>query len=225
MSQMPKSTGTVLKTWLVVSVLVGTMAYAVAENITLTTYYPSPRGMYKELRTRDNTYLATTGGNVGIGTTIPVKKTDITYTSAASTEVGVRIRNNNTSHPTMSGIELFTFDGANIIGSKLYTTSDSPYGWTDQRFTIATQAVGSETYTDTLTAKDGSVGIGVTAPAERLHVSGGNLRVDGNATINGNQVITGTVRIQGGSPQNGRVLKTDGAGNATWQDATAVYAP
>ena len=39
-----------------------------AEDITLTTYYPAPYGAYDELTTTGNTYLATTSGkNAGIG--------------------------------------------------------------------------------------------------------------------------------------------------------------
>lgn len=41
--------------------------YSIAEDITLTTYYPAPYGAYKELTTTGDTYLATTSGNVGIG--------------------------------------------------------------------------------------------------------------------------------------------------------------
>ncbi|MFA5388703.1 MAG: hypothetical protein WC312_02985 [Candidatus Omnitrophota bacterium] len=45
-------------------------ATLMAEEITLTTYYPAPYGAYDELTTTGNTYLATTSGNaVGIGTT------------------------------------------------------------------------------------------------------------------------------------------------------------
>ena len=40
-----------LKAWVVVSLLLGTAIYAIAEDITLTTYYPSPRGVYQELKT------------------------------------------------------------------------------------------------------------------------------------------------------------------------------
>jgi len=40
-----------LKHWLIVALLLGTAVYALAEDITLTTYYPSPRGVYQELRT------------------------------------------------------------------------------------------------------------------------------------------------------------------------------
>src|SRR3989338_7034349 len=39
------------KGWLTPVLLLGTVAYAIAEDLTLTTYYPSPRGVYQELRT------------------------------------------------------------------------------------------------------------------------------------------------------------------------------
>jgi hypothetical protein len=48
-----------------VLVLAGSRGWA--EEITLTTYYPSPRGMYEELRTTNNTNLATVAGAVLIG--------------------------------------------------------------------------------------------------------------------------------------------------------------
>jgi len=41
------------------------------EQLTITTYYPSPYGSYNELSTASNTYLATSGGSVGIGTSNP----------------------------------------------------------------------------------------------------------------------------------------------------------
>ncbi|MFC1521088.1 hypothetical protein ACFL6Y_01635 [Elusimicrobiota bacterium] len=44
----------------------------VAEKLTITSYYPSPYGVYKELHSTGNTLLATqSGSNVGIGTTSP----------------------------------------------------------------------------------------------------------------------------------------------------------
>jgi hypothetical protein len=52
-------------------VSLGICLSAFAEDVTLTTYYPSPRGVYEELRATNNTYLATQAGNVGIGTTNP----------------------------------------------------------------------------------------------------------------------------------------------------------
>lgn len=47
------------------------------ETLTITTYYPSPYGSYNELRTYSNTYLAISGGSVGIGTTSPGTKLEV----------------------------------------------------------------------------------------------------------------------------------------------------
>ena len=51
-------------------VLFATLSYA--EELTITTYYPSPHGSYNELTTTGNTYLAiNVGSRVGIGMTDP----------------------------------------------------------------------------------------------------------------------------------------------------------
>jgi hypothetical protein len=39
------------------------------DKITITTYYPTPRGVYNEFSTYGNTTFARASGNVGIGTT------------------------------------------------------------------------------------------------------------------------------------------------------------
>jgi len=45
---------------------------ALAEDVTITTYYPAPYGVYKNLTTTEDTYLATDFGySVGIGTSNP----------------------------------------------------------------------------------------------------------------------------------------------------------
>lgn len=44
------------------------------ESVTLTTYYPAPSGVYTQMITTSNTYLARDGGNVGVGTTSPSYK-------------------------------------------------------------------------------------------------------------------------------------------------------
>ena len=74
-----------LKSGLMIALLLGTAVYALAEDITLTTYYPSPRGVYQELTTTSNTLLATQGGSVGIGmTTAPTDKLDVNGTVNAT---------------------------------------------------------------------------------------------------------------------------------------------
>jgi hypothetical protein len=48
-----------------------------AEDITLTTYYPAPYGAYDELTTTGNTFLSTSTGSVGIGVSDPKSKMDV----------------------------------------------------------------------------------------------------------------------------------------------------
>ena len=45
----------------VLALIFGVTAYALAEEVTITTYYPSPRGMYNELRTSGNVYIGDLG--------------------------------------------------------------------------------------------------------------------------------------------------------------------
>jgi len=63
------------KSWLILGLLLGTMAYALAEDLTLVTYYPSPRGRYKEIIV-DTLTLAPPGnlsvpGSLAVGPTYP----------------------------------------------------------------------------------------------------------------------------------------------------------
>lgn len=45
-----------------------------SESVTLSTYYPAPSGVYTNMITTANTFLARDGGNVGIGTASPAAK-------------------------------------------------------------------------------------------------------------------------------------------------------
>jgi hypothetical protein len=63
--------GANLKGGMVLVFLLGVAAYCLAEEMTLTTYYPSPRGVYDQLRVT---------GNLGIGTNDPLAKLDVNGT-------------------------------------------------------------------------------------------------------------------------------------------------
>ncbi len=84
-----------IRGWVVLVVLLGTMAYAIAEDVTFVSYVPSPRGIYSELRSRDGIKIGSsyftnpTGlnggliveGNVGIGKNTPACRLDVTDTT------------------------------------------------------------------------------------------------------------------------------------------------
>jgi len=108
-------------------------AYAIAEDITLTTYYPSPRGVYQSLQTTGATNLATTpGSGVAIGTeNFPtagaeldvngtIQATGLTITGAGVIDVGGNlIVQGQTTLPAP------TFTSCNLVSGKQLETDAS----------------------------------------------------------------------------------------------------
>jgi hypothetical protein len=55
------------RSWLVAVLLTACAGNLASENVTLTTYYPAPSGVYGQMITTNNTYLARDGGQVSVG--------------------------------------------------------------------------------------------------------------------------------------------------------------
>ncbi|MFA6317749.1 MAG: hypothetical protein WC943_10055 [Elusimicrobiota bacterium] len=63
------------------------LAYgAIAETLTVTSYYPSPAGVYQRLRTLGDAFFAVGGGRVGVGTCFTHNSawSSVTYNSTAN---------------------------------------------------------------------------------------------------------------------------------------------
>lgn len=146
------------------------------EDITITTYYPSPYGSYNELTTTGNTYLATTtAGKVGIGTTAPIYKLGIEDNNLFGTIVDLK----NTGLGQQSGIR-FLDAANNPFATILANAVASP----TRSFRI--NAFGS----DRLVIDDqGNVGIGTPSPWTKLDVDG-PAKIRGSLDMSGNSIYS-----------------------------------
>ena len=149
--------------------ILGVGVTLMAEEITLTTYYPAPYGAYEELSTTGKTCLATTSGNVGIGTTSPTQELHL-YSSAGSPTMTIESDLN-----TVNGHAELNLDKTNsgawarvsyfVAGTEKWMVGMNA----NDDYSIQTPGL-NRLY---IRASDGSVGIGTGNPNAKLDVRGG----------------------------------------------------
>jgi hypothetical protein len=144
--------------YLIFPLLFSCLTFVFAENITITTYYPSPYGSYNELTTTGNTYLATSSGYVGIGTTNPQKLLYI-YGNLAV---------NALDRDSIGGYAAFDFRtaGTPLWGTGLTSGSNDYQIW---------DAAAGDLTRFYIAQTSGNVGIGSTSPSALLHVKGSSI--------------------------------------------------
>lgn len=144
-----------------------------SETLTLTTYYPAPYGGYVSVLTTNQTLLARDGGNVGIGTPTPGNKLHVAGPGNTSVDIKTTGR-------------IMTGDANNNGGVWLSQSADGFVGNTGGNVGFWTNGVGWNALS--IVKASGNMGIGTTAPTERLSVIG-NVSVSGNASINGDIIM------------------------------------
>ena len=163
-------------TGLRIALLIGFLAsgarLARAEDITISTYYPSPRGGYQELRTTNNTYLAPQSGNVGIGTTAPGAKLAVIQDA----DFGLMVEGDGVNfNPRIALRRANSVGGTGNIDWVGNTNAVSArIGFNDSVGGSLEFKLGGSADTDTklIIASSGNVGIGMTNPAAKLDVTG-----------------------------------------------------
>ena len=177
------------------------------------------------LRTNNSDRMTiTSAGNVGIGTTTPTEKLELSSSGTTKIKIG-------STNSFGRGVELYTTGAATFLDVEgnfsIRKYNDDPL-WTAQAGAIIANQYfyggyinfrqrggttdlaqiglenGSNTYFNT-----GNFGIGTTAPVDKLHIKGGNIRIDSNTTTgqnlqfrnNGapNALLSNTYNILGGS--------------------------
>ncbi|MBI4375673.1 MAG: hypothetical protein HY549_04395 [Elusimicrobia bacterium] len=101
--------------------------HTASENVTLSTYYPAPSGVYTQIITTGRSILARDGQNVGIGTSSPATKLEVNGDLSLSLVGGAAIyRVQNV------GLPLLDSDAANkeyvdaaTVGSDAHITPDA----------------------------------------------------------------------------------------------------
>jgi hypothetical protein len=198
--------------------LTGFSSLSLAEEVTVTTYYPSPQGDYRQIRVSDDAYLSTQGGGVRIGSDIaPVIQrlaikgkliggTDQTLglylDGAGSQTAGIGFASSKanlddtsaTGMNNVASIGIANFNGGfgqNIVAGDL---AIGTMNGRDLHLTTRTGSAANPNPTRLIIKNGGRVGIGTTAPAQELEVIG-QVQADGfildgpNGPGSGGQII------------------------------------
>ncbi len=160
-------------------IVLGVVAYALAEDLTLTTFYPSPRGVYKELRASGDVAIGTTG-------TPQARLQVVRATDATSLALLVEDAPNDPTPLVLDETGKLGLGTRDPTGPLTITgamtdpvggTCPAGYEWynEDGDGTIDPQECRQTTL---IIQATGRVGIGTAAPGEKLEVNG-NIKLSG----------------------------------------------
>ena len=206
---------------MIVGILFSAVSEVASENVTLTTYYPAPSGVYTQMITTGNTYLARDNGRVGVGTPNPGQLLDVAVPTGSGAGTTANIRASGELISTMSdGVAtgqlrmiagnfgaFFRNDGANTYF--LLTNSGNQYGgWNGLRPFMVDDQKGDVSLNGSslfVRASDGQVGLGTNSPTQTLDVRG-------NATVSG--FFTPNLAVAGAAPGVASYLYVNAEGSA-----------
>jgi hypothetical protein len=160
-----------LRLWMIGAMLISAAPELASESVTLTTYYPAPSGVYTNLITTGNTFLARDGvTQVGIGTPAPTAKLHIISDQSAGQPIPLKIQGNGSIMFGIDNVGAARFAINNDVGP-LLNFYGSDVGWFNF---MSVNNAG----TRVTSFNAGSVGINTTTPTQKLDVNGAIATVD-----------------------------------------------
>jgi hypothetical protein len=147
------------------------------------------------MQTGDNVYPTDNAAYVGIGTTDPRWNLEVFNPASTDRDVSLTLYNSRTNRDAI--IRLYTLTDDKDAAIFLDDSDEQKLKFSAGDVTDPTALTDNTRMTLTQT---GNLGIGTTAPAERLHV-------------------VGKIRMVDGNEGNGNVLTSDADGTASWQPA------
>lgn len=209
-----KSLGFILS-FVFVSAITSLFAQASTEEITITTYYPSPVGSYRDLNVFDSLTLQTTGND---GPQIQWRNSSTRHWNID--QFGNRLRFFTEDNTDLNGIEFISFDNTavtlgggsgttqpyNLIisapmsanptdaGDIIFQTSSGTQRariWSDTGISPELRLSSADNIADITIDQNGRVGVGTTNPRAQLDVDGG-IKVGDDSTCNPSKA--GTMR-------------------------------
>ncbi|MBI4668842.1 MAG: tail fiber domain-containing protein [Elusimicrobia bacterium] len=210
--------------------LLASLALSYSEQVTVTSMYPSPLGVFKKIRVVGDSFLAVTSGNVGIGTASSTSGKLIVM--GGNVGIGTATPNQGSLHVN-TNLNVYaiyaknTYAGSNAIGIGSYPQGAAPFGAYGLDTSVSGGAnnygvyasalggVGTNNYAGYFMAHlyvaDGNayfadrVGIGTTNIISNLDVYDGNSQA--YLTINhGLSTVNGELRFHQGATFKGAVL-------------------
>jgi hypothetical protein len=145
--------------------------------------------------TAANTLVTTSGGNVGIGTSSPANKIDVSKSVSGNNNHGITITNTSTAGWGGSLQFAHTLGGSTAVATRSFISSEG--GPTGSIFRIAT-CIGDNPAAERMRIDtSGNVGIGTTTPTEKLDVTGTVKATAFSGPINGTVGATTPAAISG----------------------------
>lgn len=169
--------------------------------------------------TSGNNIYNSNSGNVGIGTTSPVSKLQISNTNGGTDFQGLNIYSNGSN---LNYFDIYSDNTANTSGSLLRLVTRNTAGLTTTSTDLVKYKNGVFAINNYETDPSACIAfsLGANAPERMRIASNGNVGIGTNSPQS-KLDVAGQIRISGGAPGEGKVLTSDANGLASWQNNTA----